>query len=209
MRILVLVTFAFLFSAPAANSQESIKWKAGPPAFKVKEGLEKFAPVVKIEGDKILIRNRGLLVSEKQHKAGATLEFTSKWTQGKDEGFYQDVMTVVFKTTGEQRAKWSHEISDGIAVRFAAHGKTVSVEHFKVGEQSPVLLARAQFVSERGKEQTIKISEDQSVISIHVDEKEVLFCKIPILDGPAYIALYNREPVAAVEQEWQVTFKKK
>jgi hypothetical protein len=192
--------YFFVFSIPSFSQELEKNWKEGLPAFKAKN--EVLNPSAKIDNEKVYVRNRGLLVSNSQYPKGVTLEFVSKWTLGKDDGSYQDVLTVAFRTSGKQREKWSHEILDGIAVRIAGHAQTLSIEHFKKGVQSSDLIARVPFKTERGKEQKIKILEEKGLIQVFLEGKEVLYARVPIIDDASNIAFYNREPVAGVQQEW-------
>ncbi|NOS66866.1 MAG: hypothetical protein HOO67_00640 [Candidatus Peribacteraceae bacterium] len=178
-----------LFSLALPSFAQEADWKAQEPP----EAAAKVSKAV-VKGDTAVVEDRGLIKTTKKFEKGCTLEFTWKFTKGRDEGAYQDVLSVVFRTDGKQREKHSHEIEDGLAVRFAAHAKTISVERFVRGQQSSEFITRVPATMDRGKEYKIKIHETKGFLVVHFGDSDrpVLEVKTPTPVG-GHVAIYNRE----------------
>ena len=165
-------------------------WKAAMPVFEGPDGATN--PKAEI-GDKgtVTLQNRGMLVTKDKRGKG-TVSFSWKWTEGNDE--YPDSLVVALRCEGKQNGKWSHEVPDGLLVRFSPGGGTLSINDTAKDETRQ--LAPVKMAFEQGVEYKIAIIDEGTRIRVVVGSKEALTADVK--QGEGYTALYNREPVAGV-----------
>lgn len=193
----IVVTLIFLFAAVDLKDT----WEAGPPAFKAEN--KELNPSVKFEGEKMIVSNRGNGISTKRFPNGATFSTTWKWTKGREEGNYHDHLCVAFATDGKQRA-WPGEIESGIVVRFNSGSGSVGVEKWEKDKKDPKLLAfKDGLTFKRGVAYTLRIVHLPDAVIVSVDDQRVITAE-GVYRGDK-IAVYNREPVAGVEKESELT----
>ena len=192
----VILTLVFAVSGSAEE------WRPLSPAFRAKE--TKFSPTVGFNLTKkgeIILRNRGGFTSV-QSTQDFALSFSWRYTAGKDDGGYQDVLTVGIATDGDLNPQWSHEIVNGIAIALQAHAGEVTVHSRTDGTVIKGLGGKKGLKFERGKDYKVHISRYGALVTVKIEDVEVLQVKVPE-DAPKLgkILIYNREPVAAIEQE--------
>ncbi len=208
LRWSLAVTVVFCTAVVAALAgEQSTTWKAGEPAF-TKSKDKKFHSSATIDNEKVTatLNNRGIILSTADYPDGAELSLTWEWKEGKDEGAYQDVLSVVVMTDGAQRP-WSHEIRSGVAVQFSAPDSSIFVRRYISDEHSPKLLAKQTHVSfERNKKYGLRIAYDKTNLQVFMgdDREPLVSADLPPITN-ARIALYNREPVAGHLQLTQIT----
>jgi len=182
------ILLACLLLAQKEQKQDLKKvWKAGKP---FETMFKKLPPTVKFEDESVTLKNRGLLLSKKEHKKGLRLSFTWEWVEG--EGNYPDILVVALKTDGKQR-EWPGEIDHGIVVRFSP-GRT-AIERWKSGEDSEVIAFKAVTIKKET-QYKIVIEEKNGDVTVTIDD-ERLTARV---EGgkKSRGAIFNREPVAQV-----------
>jgi hypothetical protein len=209
--LFALIAAAFLGTLAAQEKKPDDKqtalaklWEEGPAAFKPKN--EKFAPSAKIGKSGVVnLKNRGLLKSKQQYPKGCELTFDWQWVAGNPDEDYGDSLAVVLRTSGDQKKKWSHEIEDGLMIRFwhTKDGGTLKLEHFKKGQASSKLIKELTKQWDQYTLYAIKIVDTGDKIEVSVDGDVLISEKVPKIDS-AWICFYNREPVASAVQVSQL-----
>jgi hypothetical protein len=156
---------------------------------------------VTIDGEMITLRNRGTLVSKQEYPNGAVVSATWRWTQGRVEGKYHDCLTIGVFTSGKQ-PQWSFEVDDGIVVGFNPAGESISVHRMR---RDPERLAITKMRFEKDRDYRIVVEATLATLTVLVDGKKMVSCGLPRDRGGKRIAVYNREPVAAVVKESVLT----
>ncbi len=153
---------------------------------------------VEIDFGKLILVNRGYLVSKEQFPDGVTVDFKWMWTDGRGE--YCDDLTVALRTSGRHLGEWPHEVADGITIRFCPDAQRLSIS-----EQNPtrVIDREMGLKIERNEWQRIRITDNNETISVFLNNLEA-----PVLEvrtkhsAPEYrVAFYNREPVGNINKE--------
>lgn len=176
-------------------------WEAGPPAIKVGDAEVDSRAV--IEKDSITLRNRGIAVSKKSFPKGATFQCFWKCTEGGDSGSSDaDVLAVVFRTDGAQRER-PYEIREGLVVKFQAHARRISLEHWKDGVKSPDILAEVNDIEmKKGVDHKIKIVDHAGKVDVYFEDfsTPILTKEYPKdLLRSDRVAAYNREPMGGLK----------
>jgi hypothetical protein len=175
-------------------------WKIGDPPFKAEKEVYKPTAKYKYFGSLagVVLRNRNSIVSRRQYPDGVCLNFQWSWVKGMP-GSYNDILAVAFRTDGSQKAARSWEINSGIVVSFR-DGK-IRVDRFSGGDPAEALGTK-DYTFSQDTAYRIKITETNSKISITVNgELQLEVQDLPARGTSNHIAVYNREPVAGVEQE--------
>ena len=172
-------------------------WEAGPPAFKTEQ--EEFQPSVRFEEKKVVLENRGILVSKKSFPEGAVFTATWRWISGEEQGKYQDHLCVVFATDGKQRA-WPAEIEAGLVVRFNPASGSVGIEKHEKGSKDNALLAFKDGLKfERNTGYKLRIVHSPKGVEVNVDGKKIVSAEV-VMKGDK-VAGYDREPVAGIKKK--------
>lgn len=168
-------------------------WKIAEPVQKADKHLSSH---VKMSGNKIVLENRGTLLSALEYPNGVVSHFRWKYTGGHDK--YHEQLAFAAFTTGQQ-PQWSFEVTDGILVRFNSAG-ALSIERRKgPGDGESLKSVPMQFEKDRWYD--IVIIADRTKMTVYVDGKLAAQVDMPAgLEGTR-IALYNRESVANVYQK--------
>lgn len=187
MKILLWVTLTLVLSTSASAQDWSVSRGSAPA----------LAPTVSAKNGEVTLRNRAAIATTQQTQDFG-LSFTWRFTAGRDEGGYQDVLTVAFATDGTLAQKWAHEVTSGVALALQAHAGEVTL-HRK--DKTADGLGGAKFKFERDKDYKVQVNRSGQSITVKIDGKEVLKANLPE-DCPKIgkIVLYNREPVANIEQ---------
>lgn len=162
---------------------------------------------VRLEKDRIVLRNRGMIVSKKEFpkdKGKIVVSFTCKWNKG--DGAYQDDLAIILRTSAEQRQQWSHEVLNGLLVRLNLTAGEVQV--VQVQGKNHELVGQSGHMFKNNVEYKVRIIDDGQRLQIFIDDgKEPVFDKnAPPHDTDGKkIALYDREPVGGVEHEVIIT----
>ena len=73
---------------------------------------------------------------------GLSISFKWMWADGRET--YCDDLTVALRTAGNPRKKWSHEVEDGVTVRFSPQEGKISIAEQPVGNVIEYALGLAQ-----------------------------------------------------------------
>jgi hypothetical protein len=144
-----------------------------------------------------VLQNRGTLLSKESFEAGLTLECTWKWTKGSETGKYHDHLCICLATDGRQRG-WSHEITEGILIRFNPGSSAILVSRHRDEAPDELLATTEDFPMARGTLHKLKIVDDGKRLEIYFDdlEKPALVTNVKVRGKSRRVAIYNREPVA-------------
>jgi len=165
----------------------------------------RLAPYVHITDECVTLRNRGILVSKKMYDEVA-ISFTWKWTEGDEAGKYQDHLCVVFGTDGEQRPAWSHEIDHGTLVRLNPGSGGITVELWQTAaREARQLGSKDGFTFARGMEYDVRMVVKDGKLTVFVDGTEAVTVDLPKEYQRGRVAIYDRESVAGVVKESQLT----
>lgn len=177
---------------PAALEAFKKTWAVAPAAFESKE--PDLAPKVSWKIDNsITVANRAMITSKSDFKDGYKLTCKWRWIEG--EGKYPDSLSVILRSSGEQR-KWAHEITSGIQLNFNPAGKGgVTISEWKK-DADPKILARVEQKFEQYKQYAIEVTDGGDKITVTIDGKMVI--ELPVEAGGGKVSIYNREPVAGV-----------
>ena len=162
------------------------------------DGLRPTSVVTK---NTIALVNRGVVVTKNPipDNKPMTIVFDWSWIEGRETDRYPDSLVVMLRTTGAQRQRWSHEMEDGIAIRFDPTEKQVSVQvHQKGDDFKTQKLAAKDMEFKRFESYAVVISDTDQRISVFVNNQFVVEAKVPEGITGRKVALYNREPVARV-----------
>jgi hypothetical protein len=209
MRALMMAALLVAAMPVSADDKEDAKvkelkkaWKPLEPIFKTEN--KELAPTAEIMKDgKVVLANRGAIASTKEYGA-VTISFSWQWTQGDDEtGKYPDHLSIALRTTGKQRAEWSHEIDEGIVVKLVPNaGGSVVIEEYKQGQPAlPVASKKCEF--KMGKTYKVLVKDEGKKLTVSIDGKVIVEAKVD--EGKGYAVLYGREPVAAARKESEIT----
>jgi hypothetical protein len=169
----------------------------GPPAYAVATQ----PLVLRAKDGSLILRNRGIAIAKDTYPDGATVTADWAWTEGTEEMKYQDHLCVAVLTDGAQREKWSHELRQGVVVRFNPGSGGVRIEGWVAdGGDGESLGFKDGLTFEKKKTYAIKVEYTKTEIAVSVDGKAVVDAKIPekYRGGGEKIAFYNRESVAGV-----------
>ncbi|MBI1902162.1 MAG: hypothetical protein HYS13_13760 [Planctomycetia bacterium] len=189
-RMVCWAIMALAVSTPVAAQE----WEVGHPPFKAKDSS--LTPTVSFNptNGTISLANRGCIVSSDEWEK-FVLTTSWKWTEGQEQDAYQDVLAIAFGSDGSLSEKWSHEATNGLRVAFEAHGSKATL--LKAGGE--VLASKEGIAFSRGTAYNIRIHVDGKKVFVDVDGKSVLEADLPT-GTKGKVAIYNREPVAAVRK---------
>ncbi len=155
-------------------------------------------PDVQLDHGRLILTNRGYLISRDEFPDGVSIEFQWMWTDGRKS--YCDDLTVAVRTSGTHRGAWPHEVDDGIAIRFCPEQKTISIlDQFTM---KPIDFA-VGLKMDRNEWHNIRITDDNQTISIYLNNMRSpkLSVTTGYTSGKHCIALYNREAVGGINKE--------
>lgn len=167
-------------------------------------------PDVQVEGGRVMLLNRGYLVSRRQFPGGVSLRLRWLWAEPSDhgkgtpkerddyEGAYNDHLTIVLRTSGTPRARWPHEVTDGILIKFTANKNQLSIyQPFDAKSLRDADLP----MMKRGEWQDIVITDDGENIAVFFGTSRSLITevKIPNESDSHHVAFYNRESVGGTD----------
>lgn len=158
-------------------------------------------PVSEVTKNTIALVNRGLVVTKQPIPENQQMfvSFNWSWVEGRESDRYPDHLVVALYTTGTQRQNWSHEVVDGVVVRFDPTEKQMSIQHHQKGDEfKPKLLAAKDMEFKRFESYQVTISEREGKIYVVLNGQRMLEASVPPVTFGRKIALYNREPVAGV-----------
>lgn len=195
---MLLILLALLSVVPVQEKEApdlTKNWEGGPAAFNPKD--KDFAPTVKVEKDKITIRNRGIVVSkaEMPETGAVSLSATWMWTEGEENGSYDDHPCFVLRTSGMQKGR-PFEAADGFVIRILPNLKKIQIEDTTKAEPLKEYIAGEVF--RRKQAYVIKIVDLGEKLEVYVDggDKPIMECDVPKRTAGTKIAMYNREPVS-------------
>lgn len=159
---------------------------------------------VVLADDQVTLRNRGTLLSRRRFPSGVTVACDWKWTTGDEKGNYHDQLAIVLATDGRQRA-WSHEVYDGVLIRFNPSARSVGLERWVDGrDDAPFATTAKNIEFTRDRTYHIRIVDNGRTITVFLDESEVLTADIADRSA-SRVAIYNREPVSGDPKESVLT----
>ncbi len=150
-----------------------------------------------IDHGRLVLVNRGYLVTIDELPYGASITFKWMWKDG--QGKYCDDLCVALRTSGIPQ-KWPHEVEDGITIRFSPHIGQIIITEFPSGKKIDAAMGLEM---NREKWHKIRITDDGKTIRVFYEDLDSPTIQITSdhQGSKKHIAIYNREPVSAVNKK--------
>lgn len=168
-------------------------------------------PEVREENGYLSLMNRGSVVTQHDYPGPIVVSFDWKWIDHSSFPLYSDDLCVVLRTSGKHREKYSHEIVDGVVIRFFTYDGRVRIDsppQSRVDQTEKGVLPIPANQWHR-----VRITDDGEEIAVYItgpqiDERyrntPVLRARCPGEFENHKIAIYNRELVGKAVHESRI-----
>src|SRR3989344_4384982 len=150
-------------------------------------------PTSVVTENTLALVNRQLVVTKNPipENSNVDISFSWMWIEGRERDQYHDSLVVALRTTGTQREHWSHEIEDGLVIRFDPTEKQVSLQlHQKGGKFNPRRIASKDVEFKRYQEYDVSILDNGQNIRVILNDQNILDEKVPAETVGRKIAIY-------------------